>query len=83
MCSSDLAGAIVLMQGLAEVLRCVVCLRTGEWPERMKDANEIDVVEQQLASSTYVDEQARAEAIANAKHIEESAHQRASGGGQR
>ena len=78
-----IAGAIVLMQGLAEVLRCVVCLRTGEWPERMKDANEIDVVEQQLASSTYVDEQARAEAIANAKHIEESAHQRASGGGQR
>jgi len=34
-----IAGDIVLMQGLAEVLRCVVCLRTGEWPERMKDAN--------------------------------------------
>ncbi|MEY2658970.1 MAG: hypothetical protein RLZZ123_142 [Pseudomonadota bacterium] len=77
------AGAIVLMQGLAEMLRCVVCLRTGEWPERMKDANEIDVVEQQLASSTYVDEEARNEAIAKAKQIEESAHQRATGGGQR
>ncbi|MDI9329730.1 MAG: TRAP transporter small permease subunit [Alphaproteobacteria bacterium] len=77
------AGAIVLLQGLAEVLRCVVCLRTGEWLERMKDANEIDVVEQQLASSTYVDEEARAEAIAKAKQIEESAHQRATGGGQR
>ncbi|MEY2622629.1 MAG: hypothetical protein RIT26_2449 [Pseudomonadota bacterium] len=77
------AGAIVLMQGLAEILRCVVCLRTGAWPERLKDANEIDVVEQQLASSTYVDEAARDEAIAKAKHIEESAHQRATGGGQR
>ena len=77
------AGAIVLMQGLAEMLRCVVCLRTGEWPERMKDANEIDVVEQQLASSTYVDEEARNEAIAKAKQIEESAHQRATSGGQR
>ena len=78
-----IAGAIVLLQGLAEMLRCVVCLQTGEWPERMKDANEIDVVEQQLASSTYVDEDARAEAIAKAKQIEESAHQRATGGGQR
>lgn len=80
-CVIPLAGAIVLVQGLAEILRCLVCLRTGVWPERMKDANEIDVVEQQLASSTYVDEQARTEAIAKARQIEESAHQRATGGG--
>ena len=78
-----LAGLIVLMQGVAEVIRCVVCIRTGEWTPRLKDADEIDVVEQQLASSTYVDEAARDEAIAKAKQIEESAHQRASGGGQR
>ena len=39
-----LAGAIVLMQGLAEILRCIVCMRTGAWPPRMKDAEEIDVV---------------------------------------
>ncbi|NBO01724.1 MAG: hypothetical protein EBV21_09810, partial [Betaproteobacteria bacterium] len=60
--------------------RCVVCIRTGEWTPRLKDADEIDVVEQQLASSTYVDEEARQQAIANAKSIEESAHQRAKGG---
>jgi TRAP-type mannitol/chloroaromatic compound transport system permease small subunit len=75
-----LAGVIVLMQGLAEILRCIVCIRTGEWTPRLKDADEIDVVEQQLSSSTYVDDEARQQAIANAKHIEEAAHQRAKGG---
>ena len=75
-----LAGLIVLMQGLAEILRCIVCLKTGEWTPRLKDADEIDVVEQQLSSSTYVDDDARQQAIANAKSIEESAHQRAKGG---
>jgi TRAP-type mannitol/chloroaromatic compound transport system permease small subunit len=75
-----LAGLIVLMQGLAEILRCIVCIRTGEWTPRLKDADEIDVVEQQLSSSTYVDDDARQQAIANAKSIEESAHQRAKGG---
>lgn len=75
-----LAGMIVLMQGLAEILRCIVCLQTGEWTPRLKDADEIDVVEQQLSSSTYVDDEARQQAIANAKHIEEAAHQRAKGG---
>ena len=71
-----LAGFIVLMQGVAEIVRCVVCLDTGEWPERLKDANEIDVVEQQLASSIYVDEDAKRDAIARAKSIDEEAHQR-------
>jgi TRAP-type mannitol/chloroaromatic compound transport system permease small subunit len=75
-----LAGLIVLLQGLAEILRCIVCIRTGEWTPRLKDADEIDVVEQQLSSSTYVDDEARQQAIANAKSIEESAHQRAKGG---
>src|SRR6185369_84412 len=53
------AGAVLLMQGLAEMLRCIVCIRTGAWTERTKDAEEIDVVEQQLAGSTLVDEDAR------------------------
>jgi len=75
-----LAGVIVLMQGLAEIFRCIVCIRTGAWTPRLKDADEIDVVEQQLAGSTLVDQTAALEAIANAKNIEESAHQRAKGG---
>lgn len=75
-----LAGAIVFMQGLAEIIRCVLCLRDGAWPERLKDADEIDVVEQQLAGSTFVDEDAKRDAIARAKQIDEAAHHRGSGG---
>jgi hypothetical protein len=71
-----LAGLNVLMQGVAEIVRCVVCLRTGAWPERLKDADEIDVVEQQLANSIYVDDDAKRDAIARAKSIDEEAHQR-------
>src|SRR5438270_2728372 len=37
------AGTLVMLQGLAEIMRCVVCLKTGKWPERLKDAEEIDV----------------------------------------
>ena len=57
------AGAIVLMQGLAEMLRCVVCIRTGVWTPRIKDAEESDVVAQQLAGSEFVDEEAKRLAI--------------------
>ena len=74
------AGLIVLMQGLAEIFRCIVCIQTGEWTPRLKDAEEIDVVEQQLSGSTLVDADAARDAIANAKNIDESAHQRAKGG---
>ena len=74
-----IAGALVLLQGLAEIVRCIVCLKTGAWPERLKDAEEIDVVEQQLASSTHVDEESRKRALASVHDIDEAAHQRALG----
>ncbi len=47
--------------------------KTGVWPSRLKDVNEIDVVEEQLAHSEYVDEETRRTAIAHAQNIEESA----------
>jgi len=71
-----IAGTLVLLQGLAEITRCVVCLRTGQWPERLKDAEEIDVVEEQLAHSEYVDEESRKRAIASVHDIDEAAKQR-------
>ncbi|WP_442979452.1 TRAP transporter small permease subunit, partial [Salmonella enterica] len=70
------AGAVVMLQGLAEIVRCVVCLRTGAWPSRLKDAEEMDVVEQQLQGSTYVDEATRVEAIEKAKDVDEAARHR-------
>jgi len=74
-----IAGALVMLQGVAEIVRCVVCLKTGEWPARLKDVAEIDVIEQQLASSTMIDEESRRMAIANAAQIDEVARQRGLG----
>ena len=70
------AGALVLFQGFAEVVRCVICLKTGVWPERLKDVEEIDVVGEQLAQSTYVDEDSRRMAIERAAEIHEAAEKR-------
>ena len=75
-----LAGALLLLQGAAEIVRCVVCLRTGVWPSRLKDVAEIDVVEEQLANSQYVDEESRKIAIERAHEIDETARQRGMGG---
>jgi len=75
-----LAGALVMLQGVAEIVRCVVCLQTGEWPSRLKDVAEIDVVEEQLAHSQYVDEDSRKVAIERAHQIDETARQRGMGG---
>jgi TRAP-type mannitol/chloroaromatic compound transport system permease small subunit len=74
-----IAGALVMIQGVAEIIRCVVCLRTGAWPERLKDAEEIDVVEQQLASSTHVDAESRQRAIESVHEIDDAARQRGLG----
>jgi TRAP-type mannitol/chloroaromatic compound transport system permease small subunit len=76
-----LAGALMMIQGLAEIVRCIICLKTGAWPERLKDAEEIDVIEQQLANSEYVDEEARKMAIERAYSIDEAAKQRGMGDG--
>src|SRR5215212_8591652 len=75
-----IAGALVMLQGIAEIVRCVVCLKTGEWPSRLKDVAEIDVVGEQLAHSEYVDEESRKTAIEKAAQIEETARQRGLGG---
>ncbi|HXZ48238.1 MAG TPA: TRAP transporter small permease subunit [Usitatibacter sp.] len=74
-----IAGTLVLIQGIAEIIRCVICLRTGRWPDRLKDAEEIDVVEEQLANSQYVDEESRKRAIESVHEIDEAARQRQSG----
>ena len=37
------AGAVLLLQGLVEIVRCVICLKQGEWPSREEDVEEVDV----------------------------------------
>jgi TRAP-type mannitol/chloroaromatic compound transport system permease small subunit len=78
-----IAGALVILQGLAEILRCIVCLRTGAWPARLKDVEEIDVVAEQLAHSEHLDEETREAAIERAQDIDRAARQRGLGGGER
>ena len=35
--------AFLLLQGIVEIIRCVMCLQTGEWPSREDDVEEVDV----------------------------------------
>jgi len=38
-----LSGALLLLQGVVEIVRCVLCLRDGAWPSREPDVEEVDV----------------------------------------
>jgi len=36
------AGVILLVQGVAEIIRCILCIRSGQWPKRLHDVEEIE-----------------------------------------
>jgi TRAP-type mannitol/chloroaromatic compound transport system permease small subunit len=38
-----IAGGFLLLQGIVEIIRCIMCLQTGEWPKRAQDVEEVDV----------------------------------------
>jgi TRAP-type mannitol/chloroaromatic compound transport system permease small subunit len=37
------AGFMLLLQGIVEIVRCVQCIRDGQWPSREEDVEEVDV----------------------------------------
>ena len=37
------AGLMLLLQGFVEIVRCILCLRDGQWPSRGDDVEEVDV----------------------------------------
>ena len=37
------AGGMLLLQGLVEIVRCLICIRSGVWPSRGQDVEEVDV----------------------------------------
>ena len=39
-----IASGFLLLQGIAETIRCILCLKTGEWPARMHDVEEMEKV---------------------------------------
>lgn len=38
-----IAGAFLLLQGIVEIIRCVICIKEGAWPSRALDVQEVDV----------------------------------------
>ncbi len=50
------AGGLLLLQGLAQVCRCILCIREGEWPPHLEDVEEIEtrmLREQERAEQSY------------------------------
>ena len=39
-----IAGTLLMIQGIAEIIRCILCIRTGEWPQRLNDVEEMETV---------------------------------------
>jgi TRAP-type mannitol/chloroaromatic compound transport system permease small subunit len=50
-----LAGAILLAQGIVEIVRCVICLQQGHWPSREEDIEEVDV--ESLKKMVHIDDE--------------------------
>ena len=58
-----IAGLLLLLQGFAEIIRCVICLKVGQWPSREQDVEEVDVDKlKAMVSSHTVDNQHGAKA---------------------
>ena len=47
-----IAGAFILVQGIVEIVRCVLCLKEGKWPSRIQDVEEVDV--EKLKATVHV-----------------------------
>jgi TRAP-type mannitol/chloroaromatic compound transport system permease small subunit len=60
------ASFFLLLQGIAETFRCVQCLRTGQWPKRLADVEEMETI---IRDQKRKEEEARiaAEQVGEAK----------------
>jgi TRAP-type mannitol/chloroaromatic compound transport system permease small subunit len=69
-----LAGAFLLLQGVVEIIRCIVCIRQGEWPSREHDVEEVDV--EKLKEMVHVRDEdiAALDKFVVAQELEHQAH---------
>jgi TRAP-type mannitol/chloroaromatic compound transport system permease small subunit len=37
-----IAGLLLLIIGISEIFRCIICIKTGKWPERIDDVEETE-----------------------------------------
>src|SRR5438552_18565297 len=56
-------GVLMVIQGIVEVFRCLICIRTGTWPKRLHDVEELEKV---------ILEQAEQAKLAEARAAEEA-----------
>lgn len=70
-----LAGAFLLLQGVVEIIRCVICIREGEWPSREHDVEEVDV--EKLKEMVHVKDEdiAALDKFVVAQELEHQAHE--------
>jgi TRAP-type mannitol/chloroaromatic compound transport system permease small subunit len=48
------AGILLIIQGVAECMRCYLAMKTGVWPKRMEDARETEkIIEGQQISPDF------------------------------
>lgn len=52
-------GVLMLLQGLVEVVRCIQTIRTGEWPPRAHDVEEMDKLILEQAEAKRLAEEGR------------------------
>jgi TRAP-type mannitol/chloroaromatic compound transport system permease small subunit len=55
-------GVLLLLQGLVEVVRCIRCIREGQWPQRLSDVEELE--QQILAAAAARDPEILAQEMA-------------------
>jgi TRAP-type mannitol/chloroaromatic compound transport system permease small subunit len=39
-----ITGVLLLLQGIAEIIRCILCIRLGAWPQRLHDVEETESI---------------------------------------
>ncbi len=60
---TPIAGVLLLLQGIAEIFRCVMCIQTGAWPQRLHDVEETEsiILQEQKNSRATADARVRRE----------------------
>lgn len=53
-----ITGVMMLLQGVVEVVRCFICIRTGDWPQRLHDVEEMEKVILEEAALTQAEREA-------------------------
>jgi len=52
-----ISGLLLTLQGIAEIIRCIKCIRTGFWPARVSDVQETETMLMHEQSDLHPEEQ--------------------------